>query len=191
MIFVLDNLTEDNDLNKILMKVYEDWNNMYLMSRYEEFSKKDLENFEKLEKQFVDIFQEFSSSRLKFPKLHSWVYYTTDLIKKVKNNNLNSKLHFGLNNLLEYLDIYFGLMEQNNLNNSIVKIYSSVTIQNGLKIHATNSYYRKACYSNVAVAMNFEELFEYLSDHGICYRQVCLLAKIELEAKIFNLALIQ
>ena len=46
MIFVLDDLVEDNTLNKKLMKVYEDWNNMYLMSRYEEFSKKDLENFE-------------------------------------------------------------------------------------------------------------------------------------------------
>ena len=89
------------------------------------------------------------------------------------------------------MDIYFSLIEQNNLNNSIVKIYSSVTIQNGLKIHATNSYYGKACYSNIAVAMNFEELSEYLSDQGICYGQVCLLAKIELEAKIFNLALIQ
>ena len=107
------------------------------------------------------------------------------------DHQLNSKLHFGLNNLLEYLDIYFGLIEQNNLNNSIVKIYSSVTIQNGLKIQATNSYYEKACYSNVAVAINFEELSEYLLDHGICYRQVYLLAKIELEAKIFNLALIQ
>ncbi|KAF0426245.1 zn-finger domain-containing protein [Gigaspora margarita] len=62
-------------------------------------------------------------------------------------------------------------MELNNLNNSIVKIFSSVTIQNGLKIYATNSYYEKACYSNVAVAMNFEELSEYLSDHRICYRQ--------------------
>ncbi|KAF0540171.1 zn-finger domain-containing protein [Gigaspora margarita] len=91
--------------------------------------------------------------------------------EELKNNNLNSKLHFGLNNLLEYLDIYFGLIEQNNLNNSIVKIYSSVTIQYELKIYATNSYYRKACYSNVAVAINFEELSEYLSDQGICYRQ--------------------
>ncbi|KAF0448983.1 zn-finger domain-containing protein [Gigaspora margarita] len=103
--------------------------------------------------------------------------------EELKNNNLNSKLHFGLNNLLEYLNIYFGLMKQNNLNNSIVKIYSSVTIQNRLKIHTTNSYYGKACYSNVAVAMNLEELFKYLLDHGICYEQVCLLAKIELEAK--------
>ena len=32
--------------------------------------------------QFINIFQEFSSSGLKLPKLHSWVYYTTDLIKK-------------------------------------------------------------------------------------------------------------
>ncbi|KAF0407955.1 zn-finger domain-containing protein [Gigaspora margarita] len=72
MIFVLDDLTEDNDLNKILIKVYKDWNNMYLIIRYEE----------SWAKQFVNIFQEFSSSRLKFPKLQLWVYYTTDLIKK-------------------------------------------------------------------------------------------------------------
>src|SRR6201988_4507766 len=46
MIFVLDDLTDDKDLNKTLMKVYEDWNNMYIIGIYKEFSKKDLENFE-------------------------------------------------------------------------------------------------------------------------------------------------
>ncbi|KAF0477079.1 zn-finger domain-containing protein [Gigaspora margarita] len=110
--------------------------------------------------------------------------------EELKNNNLNSKLHFGLNNLLEYLNIYFGLIEQNNLNNSIVKIYSLVTIQNGLIIHATNSYYRKACYSNVAIAINFEELSEYLSDQGICYRQKTLFyygcSRLQL-TKIYNI----
>ena len=38
-------------------------------------------------KQFIDIFQEFSSSALKLPKLHSWVYHTTDLIKKYGSLN--------------------------------------------------------------------------------------------------------
>lgn len=32
--------------------------------------------------QFIIIFQIYSSSELKFLKLHSWVYYTIDLIRK-------------------------------------------------------------------------------------------------------------
>ena len=32
--------------------------------------------------QFINIFQTSTSSELKFPKLHSWVYHTIDLIRK-------------------------------------------------------------------------------------------------------------
>ena len=46
MIFVLDDITNDKDLNKKLLKLFEDWNHMHLMSRYEEFSENDLDNFE-------------------------------------------------------------------------------------------------------------------------------------------------
>ena len=46
MIFVLDNLIDNETLNKKLLKVYEDWNNMYIMSRNEEFDDNDLKNFE-------------------------------------------------------------------------------------------------------------------------------------------------
>ena len=46
MIFVLDDITEDREINKKLLKLFEDWNCMYLISRYEEFSESDLENFE-------------------------------------------------------------------------------------------------------------------------------------------------
>jgi hypothetical protein len=46
MIFVLDNLIDNKTLNKKLLKIYEDWNNMYIISRYEEFDEKDLKEFE-------------------------------------------------------------------------------------------------------------------------------------------------
>ncbi|CAG8813365.1 7675_t:CDS:1, partial [Gigaspora rosea] len=32
--------------------------------------------------QFTKLFKTYSASKLKFPKLHSWIYHTTDLIKK-------------------------------------------------------------------------------------------------------------
>ena len=46
MIFVLDNLIDNKNLNKKLLKLYEDWNNMYIISRYEEFDKNNLKEFE-------------------------------------------------------------------------------------------------------------------------------------------------
>jgi hypothetical protein len=41
MVFVMDNLYE----NKELITLYQEWNEMYIMSKYEEFSKSDLNKF--------------------------------------------------------------------------------------------------------------------------------------------------
>ena len=52
MIFVIDNLYDENNNevdnfvnNDDLAKLYEYWNEMYILSRYEEFSESDLEKF--------------------------------------------------------------------------------------------------------------------------------------------------
>ena len=91
--------------------------------------------------------------------------------QQLKDYNSSSKIYFGLENLLEHLTIYFNSANVN-LGNYIVKIYSSVTLENGAIIRATDNFYGKAWYSNVAVAMNSEEQSEYISDQGICYGQV-------------------
>src|ERR1041384_4983621 len=46
MIFVLDNLNISNSLSKKLLNLYESWNNMYLMNRYEEYDENELNQFE-------------------------------------------------------------------------------------------------------------------------------------------------
>ena len=52
MIFVIDNLYSDNIYNaeyfisnRELVNIYEEWNEMYAISRYEEFSESDLDKF--------------------------------------------------------------------------------------------------------------------------------------------------
>jgi hypothetical protein len=52
MIFVIDNLYDENNNevdnfvnNDDLAKLYEHWNEMYILSRFEEFSESDLEKF--------------------------------------------------------------------------------------------------------------------------------------------------
>src|SRR6185437_16012110 len=96
-----------------------------------------------------------------------------EFINQVLRNYISdSKIHYGLENFLKHLFLYFDSTNQINSKNYIVKIYSSVTLENGSIIQATENFYGKAWYSNVAVAMNSEELFEYLIDEGICYGQV-------------------
>ena len=46
MIFVLDNLSIDESIQKKLLKLYKDWNSMYILSQNEEFSDSDLNDFE-------------------------------------------------------------------------------------------------------------------------------------------------
>ncbi|KAF0552385.1 zn-finger domain-containing protein [Gigaspora margarita] len=92
MIFVLNNLVIDKSIQNKLLKLYKDWNNIYFLSWYKEFTDNDLKDFEiflfylesnnKLAKQFIKLIKTNSASKLKFSKLHSWVYHTTDLIKK-------------------------------------------------------------------------------------------------------------
>lgn len=49
MIFVMDNIYDENIQNediKELPIIYQEWNKMYIISRYEEFSESDLKKFE-------------------------------------------------------------------------------------------------------------------------------------------------
>ncbi len=92
--------------------------------------------------------------------------------QKLNNYSSNSKIYLGFEKLLNCLNLYFDTTNQTNLNNYIIKIYSSITLENGSIIRATDNFYSKAWYSNVSVAMNSDELLEYLSDQGICYGQV-------------------
>ncbi|GET00659.1 hypothetical protein GLOIN_2v1785873 [Rhizophagus clarus] len=112
MIFVIDNLYDENN-NKVdnfvnnddLTKLYEYWNEMYILSRYEEFSESNLEKFNdaihRWAQMFVKAFKFVSPSNLKLPKLHSWklmkvftnisLKYPTELaIKKMLNLSLRT-----------------------------------------------------------------------------------------------------
>ena len=67
ILFVVDNLYSENDRidvsNNDLAKLYEYWNKMYLLSRYEEFSEGDLVKF-KVSTQIL-----YSSCNIKIKKL--------------------------------------------------------------------------------------------------------------------------
>ena len=93
--------------------------------------------------------------------------------EKDSDPEIDDKMKTGFTKFLNSLNLYLDLQPDiTSINESSIKIYGSVTLENGAIVRATNSYYSKPWFSNVSVRMNSEELFEYNSDDGICYGQV-------------------
>ena len=96
--------------------------------------------------------------------------------EKDSDPEIDDRMKTGFTNFLEclnlYLDLQSGISGITSVNESVVHIYKSVTLENGAIIRATNKYYGKPWFSNISVRMNSNELFNYTSNEGICYGQV-------------------
>ncbi|RHZ76830.1 hypothetical protein Glove_189g4 [Diversispora epigaea] len=82
--FSNDNLYQDSKRpnfikNNKITEIYLKWNKMYLLSRKENYEESDITRLQELinewAKLFIELFEEYSSSKLQFPKLHSWVFH--------------------------------------------------------------------------------------------------------------------
>lgn len=84
-----------------------------------------------------------------------------------------SNFSYCLNSYISQLESYE--ISEDEINESEVLIYGSVTLENGVIMRASNNYHGKPWFSNVSVRMNSDELFDYTSDQGgICYGQVII-----------------
>ncbi|RHZ90130.1 hypothetical protein Glove_7g26 [Diversispora epigaea] len=91
MIFIVDNLYQDSKRpnfikNNKIIEIYLKWNKMYLLSRKENYEESDITRLQELinewAKLFIELFEEYSSSKLQFPKLHSWVFHICSSIRE-------------------------------------------------------------------------------------------------------------
>jgi hypothetical protein len=83
---------------------------------------------------------------------------------------IDNKMKTGFDKFWRCLELYMELLEHPTIDDeSRVKIYESVTLENGAIMHATNSYHNKAWFSNVAITMHLDESDDYISDQGVCY----------------------
>ena len=94
--------------------------------------------------------------------------------RKNSEPNVDDKIKTGFTNFLKCLNLY---LQQSNIataDEDKVIIYGSVTLENGAIMRASNSFHGNPWFSNVSVRMNSDELFDYVSDQGICYGQVII-----------------
>ena len=89
--------------------------------------------------------------------------------------SVDNKMKTAFRKFQECLDLYNIPVT---INNDVrIKIYASVTLDNGAIVRTTNNFHNKEWFSEVAILMNSEESNDYISDQGICYGQVILLLK--------------
>ena len=86
--------------------------------------------------------------------------------------DIDDRMKTGFNKFLLCLDLYLELLENPTIDESQIKIYGSVTLENGAIVRATNNYHNKPWFSNVSISMNSEESEYYTSDQGVCYGMV-------------------
>jgi hypothetical protein len=111
----------------------------------------------------------FSATLLKFKLMDA----DTVFREKDSDPEIDDRMKTGFTNFLECLNLYLDLQSGiTSVNESVVHIYKSITLENGAIIRATNKYYGKPWFSNISVRMNSNELFDYTSNEGICYGQV-------------------
>ncbi|POG58478.1 hypothetical protein GLOIN_2v1488560, partial [Rhizophagus irregularis DAOM 181602=DAOM 197198] len=108
-----------------------------------------------------------------------------------KKNSVDNKMQTSFARFIGYLDSYLDLLDGFTIiGKTQINIYGSVTLENGAIMRDTNRYHNKVWFSDIAISMDSEESNDYISDKGLCYGQVLLLAEV-LTDQPLNLALIQ
>ena len=113
----------------------------------------------------------FSTKLFEFSMQNAHTFFN----EKKEDSSIDNKMQTGFSKFLECLNLYLDLDSFDNFviyEDSQVKIYGSVTLENGAIIRATSSYHSKAWFSNISISMNPDESNDYLSDQGVCYGQV-------------------
>ena len=112
----------------------------------------------------------FSSKLFEFSLINAFLFFEE---KKVETN-INDKMKTGFDQFLVCMNSYLDLIKISEIDSAQTKviIYGSVTLENGAIMRANSSYHQNPWFSNISVVMNSEELFEYVSDQGVCYGQV-------------------
>ncbi|RHZ89147.1 hypothetical protein Glove_18g3 [Diversispora epigaea] len=132
MIFIVDNLYQDfkrpNFIkNNKITEIYLKWNKMYLLSRKENYEESDItrlqESINEWAKLFIELFEEYSSSKLQFSKLHSWVFHICSSIREFGAiNGYTTETYESLHK--DYVKKPYKLTNKKEIEKQIMKIVS-------------------------------------------------------------------
>ncbi|RHZ72445.1 hypothetical protein Glove_242g55 [Diversispora epigaea] len=121
------NFIKNNKITEIYLK----WNKMYLLSRKKNYEESDItrlqESINEWAKLFIELFEEYSPSKLQFPKLHSWVFHICSSIREFGAiNGYTTETYESLHK--DYIKKPYKLTNKKEIEKQIMKIIRRKTI---------------------------------------------------------------
>ncbi|RHZ87186.1 hypothetical protein Glove_40g155 [Diversispora epigaea] len=203
---ICSSIREFGAINGYTTETYESLHKDYVKKPYKLTNKKEIE------KQIMKIIRRKAiiteSSSKKIPKtpialkcskkLYEFCIQNAEIYIQTKMNDpdLEKEIKLGFEKFLECLDVYLDFydrkLSEHEEIDMIFHIYGGVTLKFGSIMRATNKFHKKPIFSNIAVEMNADEIFEYTSDNGVCFAQVLLITEIIMNyEEPMHLALVQ
>ncbi|RHZ77437.1 hypothetical protein Glove_178g27 [Diversispora epigaea] len=131
-------------------------------------------------------------------KLYEFCIQNAEIYIQTRMNDpdLEKEMKLGFEKFLKCLDAYLDFYDKKLSEHEEIDIkfhiYSGVTLKYGAKMCANNKFHKRPIFSNIAVEMNPDEIFEYTSDNGVCFAQVLLITEIIMNyEEPMHLALVQ
>ncbi|RHZ79506.1 hypothetical protein Glove_144g1 [Diversispora epigaea] len=199
---IVDTIREYGAINGYTTETYESLHKSYVKTPYRLSNKKGIEEqimktirrkaiikrrvTEELHKTPTALI--YTSKLFEFKLLEASIFFE----QQKKNPDLTENMIKGFAKFLECLDLFFDMLDIISAEDCRIKIFGSVTLKNINILRATNKFQNRPWFSNIAIAMDDAELFEYQSDNGTCYAQTLLITEVILPNKSpFHLALVQ
>ncbi|RHZ49790.1 hypothetical protein Glove_511g19 [Diversispora epigaea] len=203
---ICSSIHEFGAINGYTTETYESLHKDYVKKPYKLTNKKEIE------KQIMKIIRRKAiiteSSSKEIPKTSIALKYSKKLYEfciqnaeiyiqtRMNDPDLEKEMKLGFEKFLECLDVYLDFydrkLSEHKEIDMIFHIYGGVMLKFGSIMRATNKFHKKPIFSNIAVEMNADEIFEYTSDNGICFAQVLLITEIIMNyEELMHLALVQ
>ncbi|RHZ82951.1 hypothetical protein Glove_102g75 [Diversispora epigaea] len=198
---IVDIIREYRAINGYTTETYESLHKYYVKTPYRLSNKKSIEKqimktirrkaiikrrvTEELHKTPTALI--YTSKLFEFKLLEASIFF-----EQKKNLDLTENMIKGFVKFFECLDSFFDMLDIISAKDCRIKIFGSVTLKNINILRATNKFQNRPWFSNIAIAMDDAELFEYQSDNRTCYAQTLLITEVILSNKLpFYLALVQ
>ncbi|RHZ77822.1 hypothetical protein Glove_172g13 [Diversispora epigaea] len=179
--YICSSIRKFDAINGYTIETYESFHKDYVKKPYKLTNKKEIKKeIMKIIRRKAIITENSSKEILKIPialkyskKLYEFCIQNAEIYIQTRMNDLNfeKEMKLGFKKFLEcldaYLDFYNQKLSEHEEINIKFYIYSGVTLKYGTKIHANNKFHKRPIFSNIAVEMNPDEIFEYISDNGV------------------------
>ncbi|RHZ49612.1 hypothetical protein Glove_519g55 [Diversispora epigaea] len=206
MFHICSSIREFGAINGYTTETYESLHKDYVKKPYKLINKKEIEKqIMKIIRRKAIITESSSKEIPKTPialkyskKLYEFCIQNAEIYIQTRMNDpdLEKEMKLGFEKFLKCLDTYLNFYNQKLSEHEEIdikfRIYSGVMLKYGAKMRANNKFHKRPIFSNIAVKMNPDEIFEYTSDNGVCFAQVLLIIEIIMNyEELMHLTLVQ